>query len=99
MATQDASGVMTFMRGAPRTALELARAVLRHAQPDPVANALARARWILCDLDGAGARWRLAIPEGRDGLHFPLDDFSDDAANYADVPSAPVTPPPQPAEG
>lgn len=55
------------------------------------------ARWIWCDLDGRGERWRLAIPEGQDGVQFPLDDFSDDVENYADCPTAPITPPPPPA--
>lgn len=93
VATQEASGRMTFSRGKPGVVLELARAVLAHARPDAPAGDPGGARWIWCDLDGQGERWRLALPEGPGGVFFPLDDFSDEAENYADCPTFPITPP------
>jgi len=34
-------------------------------------------RFFLCDLDGKGAEWRLAVSRGRD-WHFPVEDFDED---------------------
>ena len=55
------------------------------------------ARFIWCDIDGRGKKWRLAVSremdDGEDGLYFPIEDFEDLAEGYADYPVKPVIAP------
>lgn len=33
--------------------------------------------WIHCDIDGSGARWRLAVERGGE-IYFPMEDFGEE---------------------
>jgi hypothetical protein len=55
------------------------------------------AYFVWCDIDGRGKKWRLAVSremdDGEDGLYFPIEDFEDWAAGYANRPMEPVIAP------
>ena len=55
------------------------------------------AYFVWCDIDGRGKKWRLAVSremdDGEDGLYFPIEDFEDWAASYANRPMEPVIAP------
>ena len=47
------------------------------APKDEAADSASGAWWIHCDIDGSGARWRLAVDRGGE-IYFPMEDFGEE---------------------
>jgi len=50
-------------------------------------------RFIFCDIDGDGRRWRLVVEREDNMLYFPEEDFEEHQEVFANYPSVEVEPP------
>lgn len=65
---------------AQRAVFQLRRKAVNSAKPKQRVNrqlSESGAWWIHCDLDGSGARWRLAVERGGE-IYFPMEDFGEE---------------------
>ena len=65
---------------AQRAVFQLRRKAVNSAKPKPRVNrqvSASGAWWIHCDIDGSGARWRLAVDRGGE-IYFPMEDFGEE---------------------
>lgn len=65
---------------AQRAVFQLRRKAVNSAKPTAPVNrkiSVSGAWWIRCDIDGSGARWRLAVDRGGE-IYFPMEDFGEE---------------------
>ena len=65
---------------AQRAVFQLRRKAVNSAKPSAPVNrkvSASGAWWIHCDIDGSGARWRLAVERGGE-VYFPMEDFGEE---------------------
>jgi len=65
---------------AQRAVFQLRRKAVNSAKSKPRVNrqvSASGAWWIHCDIDGSGARWRLAVDRGGE-IYFPMEDFGEE---------------------
>lgn len=65
---------------AQRAVFQLRRKAVNSAKPRPAVNrqvSVSGAWWVHCNIDGSGARWRLAVDRGGE-FYFPMEDFGEE---------------------
>lgn len=62
---------------AQRAVFQLRRKAVNSAPKDAPVNKHSGVWWIHCDIDGSGARWRLAV-ERIGEVYFPMEDFGEE---------------------
>lgn len=73
-------GAVMDKQQAQRAVFQLRRkAVNSVAKAEPVNRQISAsgAWWVHCDIDGSGARWRLAVERGGE-VYFPVEDFGEE---------------------